>query len=374
MKKALSQILAVSLCLFMVNELYAQLLDPDGTRNYWINDNSGKTADFLKKFQEDSLPLWKHCQGRLDGYCLSRKSVVALNTEQRNNTALWQAFQQFGSTTPMVGGMNSGLMNKSWEFNDPSKWMKNWSGDIAPIKRFKEAGFKKIIMYMQSVLSKGQGATFNPDKGGATLATRIQDAVTYASYIESHKPDGIEVTYALIDAFPTKSVKPEKEYRQAYLDLVIAFQEVKLPFVGIMIDMKSHTVNNSANKLIRQCKWIETELSATVEQNVWAGWWSWNGGMELHEGNKTIKGALTNIHNHSDSKYVSHICLSGNSENNKLIPDIIPQDSTNTAFSKTARVNQAFSIIELDGVLNPINANDPILGPSNTSPPSRPRR
>lgn len=109
--------------------------------------------------------------------------------------------------TVFEGGMNSGLMNKSWEYPDRADFINRFSGDIGIINNLKEAGFKKMTMFMQSPLSKGKMPTFNPlsPDSGATLTQRVLDCVDYAKYIEQHKPLGINVAYALIDAFPQKN-------------------------------------------------------------------------------------------------------------------------------------------------------------------------
>ncbi|MCG8696651.1 MAG: hypothetical protein MI922_01250, partial [Bacteroidales bacterium] len=299
-------------------------------------------------FLPGNMQYWMHAQARLDMYCLSRGSAVALSKEISANSASWQGFKAFMQQANIKAGMNTGIMNKSWEFDDPAKWMKNWSGDIRVIENLKSAGFTHVTMYMQSVLSKGGLSTFDPTAGGAPLSVRVEDCITYAKYIEENKPDGIEVDYALIDAFPAKAGIQKLDYRGAYHDLVKAFQREGIPFVGIMIDMKSNTVKNNANSLLKDCKWIENELSDSTGQTVYAGWWAWDKTESKAQSCEFIKKAYLNIDNHTDGEYCSHIAIGGTGENRTKVEDLIPADDINGIFSCAARLNQAFSFWELE--------------------------
>jgi regulation of enolase protein 1 (concanavalin A-like superfamily) len=349
--------------------------DADGTLFYWVSDKTGTTDEFLKKYAPENRPDCPHYLARVDGLSLQRGAAVALGNANRDNTANWQGFKSFvGDSSKLLGAMNSGLMNKSWEFATRAEWKKNWNGDVGLISSFKNAGVKKVVMFMQSPLSKGDAGTFNPNlikdtqpNGGATLAQRILDCVEYADFVEATKPAGIEVTYGLIDAFPAKTLFTPDVYHKAYVDLVKAFQAKGYVLEEIQVDMKTQTVKNSANALVNACKRAYTEILQQTGQKVRMTWYTWNGGVATSlEANNLIRTALQNIANHPDRVYVQGLLLDGNNEDRSGIVDLIPQNQSET-YTITARLNESFSILEKLGTLNPTSKGDPILGTNNGS-------
>ena len=357
-------LIAFGLLQLPAKNLNAQHYDANGTRNYCIKDKSSNNSGYLNKYLPENIDTWKHAQERLDMYCLSRGSAVALNNEVDANSTKAQSIKAFIEKTNIVGAMNSGLMNKSWEFDDPAKWQKSWSGDVKVIKSLQSCGFKKVTMYMQSVLSKGNLVDFNVETG-APLSVRVEDCITYAKYIEANKPAGVEVNYALIDAFPAKGIGDKLDYRTAYYDLVKAFQRENIPFVGIMIDIKSNSVKNNTNALLDDCKWIETTLSDSVGQQVYSGWWAWDKEATRTRSNTLMEQAYTSILQHPNGKYCSHFAIGGTGENLLKSDDIIPKDIINGEFSLAGRLNMAFSYFELESSFNPLNTTDDIMGPQN---------
>lgn len=357
----------------ILNSITAQ--DADGTLFYWVSDKTGTTDEFLKKYAPENWPDCPHYLARVDGISLQRGAAVALGNANRDNSANWQGFKTFiGDSSRLVGAMNSGLMNKSWEFTSRAEWKKNWSGDVGLITNFKNAGVKKVVMFMQSPLSKGDAGTFNPNlikdtqpNGGATLAQRILDCVEYADFVEATKPAGIEVTYGLIDAFPAKTLFTPDVYHKAYVDLVKAFKAKGYVLEEIQIDMKTQTVKNSANALVNACKRAHTEILQQTGQKVRLSWYTWNGGVATAlEANNLLRTALQNIANHPDRVYVQGLLLDGNNEDRYGIVDLIPKNQAET-YTITARLNEAFSILEKLGTMNPTSKGDPILGSNNGS-------
>ncbi len=364
----LSKTLFISV-IILLKSIICVANDTDNTLFYWVSDKTGTDDTFLKKYGPDSQGECLHYLSRVDGLSLQRQPAVGIGNAMRNNTENWQGFVDYvAKVNPdIVLGMNSGLMNKSWAFDSRETWSKSWAGDVGLIVNAKAAGIKKVIMFMQSPLSKGQKQTFDPTQGGADLNQRILDCVEYADFVEATKPDGITVTYGLIDAHPAKSTIAPDDYHKAYVDLVKAFKAKNYVLEEIQIDMKTQTVNNSANKLMSACKRAYTEILQQTGEKVRLSWYTWNGGVDnLSDANNMLRNAFENIAQHPDRKYITGLLLDGNNENRSGITDLIPTDQSQK-YTITARLNEAFSILEYLEVLNPTQKGDPILGSNNTS-------
>lgn len=338
---------------------------------YWVSDKTGTSEDFLMKYSLEKQADCPHFITRLGGISMQRGPSAALGNAKRDNSDAWKSIVEYyanGGTAYMA--MNSGLMNKSYEFASRDEWKKNWSGDVGLIINAKAAGAKKVVMFMQSPLSKGNTADFNPNikdetqpNGGATLNMRVADCIEYADYVEANKPDGIEVTYGLIDAFPAKRFLPANDYHKAYVDLVKGFKAKGYVFEEIQFDMKTQTVKASANWLLDACQRAYTEILQQTGEKVRMTWYTWNSTSTTDlEANSFLRTALNNIANHPKRLFMTGLLLDGNRENRNEIVDIIPSDMSQ-AISLTARVNEAFSILEKIGVMNPTQKGDPILGP-----------
>jgi hypothetical protein len=249
--------------IFSIN-IYAQG-DPDGTKFYWYEDWTDNNSEFLDKFLPNNLSKWVHAQGRIDGYALRRGSAVALNQSRSSNTAAWQAMKSFIPGTVFIAGMNSGLMNKSWEYKSRQAWIDKFSGDVSILQNCKDAGFSKIVMFLQSPLSKGTLPTFNPLSvdSGATLQQRIIDCVEYGKYIIARKPAGIDVSFALIDAFPQKNNFGDRTiYRNAFKELVLAFKNEGLEFDGFIFDAKTQWVKSNVGIMVDDAKYVYETIAA----------------------------------------------------------------------------------------------------------------
>ena len=350
--------------------------DEDGTHFYWISDKTGTDDGYLKKYGPDSRNECNHYLARIDGISVQRGAAVALGSAKRNNTANWQGFVDFVTNVnpDIVLGMNSGLMNKSWEFASRDEWKKNWNGDIELISVAQAAGVKKVVMFMQSPLSKGQNKTFDPNiiddsqpNGGATLDMRIADCVEYADFVEANKPSGVEVTYGLIDAFPAKNNLPKDAYHKAYVDLAVAFMNKGYLLEEIQVDMKTKTVSAGANSLLYACERAYNEVFQATGNRIrmsWYTWWGFNDDPTILQVNSGVKNAFVNIAEHSKAKYMTGLLLDGNYEDRSGITDLIPTNPSDQ-LTITARLNQAFSILENLNTMNPTQKGDPILGSNN---------
>jgi hypothetical protein len=357
----------IFIAIFLMVTSTAFSLDPDGTRFYWMEDwSSGSDQDFLEKFREDNLQYWEHSAARMDAYTVRRGSAVALAQARSANNQLWQAFKSKIPSTVWVAGMNSGLMNRSWEFDNRSEFINRFSGDLGIIDVARDAGFNKIVMFLQSPLSKGQAWTFDPAQGGASLEQRVQDCVDYAKYIMEHKVSGIDVSFALIDAFPQKRNLPVTHWRQAFKNLVEAFIELEYDFDGFLFDMKSSYVANNTHHLTNECIYIHS-LAEELSYPLFAGWYTWSSWQLSDEiAHRDVTAAMNAIKNHPDKDEVKHIWISGNGEN-----DYVPDYIDGPPVTRQERFNQIFCILE-NLEPNPTKPGDPIIGPVNTAeiPPS----
>jgi hypothetical protein len=338
--------------------------DPDGTKFYWYEDWTGNDSGFLDKFLPDNLPKWVHAQGRIDGYSLRRGSAVALGQARNSNTAAWQGMKNFIPGTVMIAGMNSGLMNKSWEYKNRQEWINKFSGDASIVQHCKDAGFSKVVMFLQSPLSKGTLPTFNPLSvdSGATLQQRIIDCVEYGKYIIARKPAGIDVSFALIDAFPQKNNFGDRSiYRNAFRDLVLAFKNEGLEFDGFIFDAKTSWVKSNVGIIAADAKYVYETIAAQTGVPLYGGWYTWSNATTQTVADNDYIAAMNAIKNHVDGKYVSHIWIAGNEESGPHFPDYID----GVPRSRLERLNQTFCIFE-NLPNNPTKAGDEILGPINT--------
>ncbi|MCG8700511.1 MAG: T9SS type A sorting domain-containing protein [Bacteroidales bacterium] len=335
---------------------------------YWVSDKTGKTDNFLYKYDPVNHDDCKHYLARIDGISLQRGASVAFKTDTKNFQG-FKAYYDGGGDAIM--GMNSGLMNKSYEYADRTKWSNKFSGDLGIITKAKAAGATKVVMFMQSPLSKGKGDDFKPGvistknpNGGATISMRVDDCFEYAEYIWANKPGGIEVTFGLIDAFPAKDPQPADSFHNGYVKLAKGLQDRGMFLEEIQFDMKTLSVRNAAtNKLLNAMERAYNEIKASTGTEVRMSWYTWWGSKQATTGeiNAALVKAFENIANHPKSKYMTGLLLDGNDEQRGGIVDLIPDD-INTKRTITARVNEAFSVLEkLDG-MNPVKAGDPILG------------
>jgi hypothetical protein len=134
--------------------------DTDGTLFYWVSDKTGTTDEFLKKYAPENWPDCPHYLARVDGLSLQRGAAVALGNANRDNTANWQGFKSFvGDSSKLLGAMNSGLMNKSWEFATRAEWKKKLEWRCGVLFRvFKNAGVKKSsYVYAKPPFERGCG-------------------------------------------------------------------------------------------------------------------------------------------------------------------------------------------------------------------------
>lgn len=359
---------------FLCKVAVSQPTDPDGTKNYMLEDWSSGTI-FLEKFKETNWEQWKHAAARIDGFMFRRNSVPGITEIRNANNETWQGFKALVTNSVWYAGMNSGLMNKSYEYADRSKWSNRFSGDLSIIRSCKEAGFQKIVMYMQSPLSKGQKPDFDPNhvdetqpNGGASLEQRVLDCLEYAQYIDANKADGIEVTYALIDAFPQKNIWGDRSiYRAAFKDLAIKFRDAGLTFEGIIFDGKTDWVkNNGAKILCEDCRYVAETIASEVGTPLYAGWYTWNKVNTPEQGDAAYEAAINKIKADVNGNWLTHFWIAGNKEQGHF-PDYID----GTPSTRTERVNQAFCWFE-GYENNPTQFGDEILGPINSSdiPPS----
>jgi hypothetical protein len=362
MRSFLYTVFLLGFSIFSIN-IYAQG-DPDGTKFYWYEDWTDNNSEFLDKFLPNNLSKWVHAQGRIDGYALRRGSAVALNQSRSSNTAAWQAMKSFIPGTVFIAGMNSGLMNKSWEYKSRQAWIDKFSGDVSILQNCKDAGFSKIVMFLQSPLSKGTLPTFNPLSvdSGATLQQRIIDCVEYGKYIIARKPAGIDVSFALIDAFPQKNNFGDRTiYRNAFKELVLAFKNEGLEFDGFIFDAKTQWVKSNVGIMVDDAKYVYETIAAQTGVPLYAGWYTWSNAATQTAADNDYIAAMTGIKNHANGKYLSHIWIAGNLEAGSHFPDYID----GVPRSRLERVNQTFCIFE-SLPNNPTKAGDEILGPINS--------
>ena len=361
----IQSILVVTLMLAYSTSAYA--LDPDGTRYYWMEDwSNGSEQDFLEKFKTENLSTWLHSAARMDAYIVRRGSAVALQQARSANNDVWQAFKAKIPQTVWIFGMNSGLMNKSWEFATREAFIAQFSGDLGIIEVAKDAGFPKIVMFMQSPLSKGNAANFDPAQGGADLDQRVQDCLDYAKYITENATSGIDISFALIDAFPQKRNLPVAEWRKAYRDLVVGMHDAGYEYEGFIFDMKSSYVATTTKNLTDECKYIHS-LANELGYPIHAGWYTWSSWtLDKEIQDRDVRNAINAIANHPDKDEVEQIWVSGNGETG-YTPDYI----NGYPVTRQERMNEIFCTLE--GIANnPTQEGDDILGPINSAdvPPS----
>ena len=233
---------------------------------YWVADKTGATDDYLLRYANDRKDSCRHYLARVNGIAFQRQAAVALRSGNPNYQHL---VDYYARGNELVMAMNSSLMNKSWIFANPEQWKSKWQTDVSLINKAKAVGATKVIMFMQSVLSKGNGLDYDSVQG-ATLDKRVDDCIIYADYVWSKKPDGIEVTFGLIDAYPAKTPRPGDEFHAAYVNLAKKLMAKGYVFEEIQFDMKTITPTNSggANKLLTAMKRAYTEIKAETGAEV----------------------------------------------------------------------------------------------------------
>ncbi|MCG8698570.1 MAG: hypothetical protein MI922_10990 [Bacteroidales bacterium] len=343
-------------------------LDADGTHFYWLEDWS-KNQAYLEKFDEKNWDTWGHSASRIDAYVFRRNSIQGITSARDADGPIWQGFKKMVKKHGWVAGMNSGLMNRSWEYADRSNWSQRFKNDLSIIEISRDAGFTKIVMFMQSPLSKGRGKVYDPNivdktqpNGGASLDMRVQDCIEYADYIVANKVSGIEVSFALIDAFPQKMNVPKEAWRKAYKDLVVGIRAKGYKFDGFIFDMKSSFIKNNVDALSDECKYIRQLSRELGGDNIISGWYTWSlAKMTVEDKNRDVREAMEAIAAHPNRNYINHIWVAENGEKD-YVPDYVVEEP----LTRQARMNQVFCILE--GLpMNPTKKGEELLNPNDIS-------
>lgn len=195
------------------------------TADLWFEDNNmgsagGAPADFYSKFMQ--AETWADARKAINVYYV-RTSVLEARTT--DDAFLQKYFIPVLAKSHIKLALDTG--SATWLNSDAAAKAGKVNRDVDLIKRIQRLGGAVDYIGMQSTLSKP--LVVQGQKTAYPMATRIKDAVDYATVIKKNFPD---IKIGLIDALPTKG----QDYEGPYRDLVSAFRTAGLSLDFIHLD------------------------------------------------------------------------------------------------------------------------------------------
>ena len=222
------------------------------TAGIWYEDNNmavagGSPADFYSKFLEPDT--WANARKVIDVYYV-RANVLEAGAD---DNFLQKYFIPVLAKSHVELALDVGsatFLNSDYAGNIGAAY-----NDVALIRRIEALGGHVDYIGLQSTLSKP--LVVDGQKVDYPMATRIKDAVDYATLIKENFPD---IKMGLIDALPTKGL----DYQGPYQDLVDAFTDAGLSLDFIHLDNQYQLAQAGVTTSWAKIKQVEAYVKDTL--------------------------------------------------------------------------------------------------------------
>lgn len=223
------------------------------TAGLWYEDNNmgsagGAPPDFYSTFMQPGT--WADARKAIDVYYVRTSVLEARSTD---DAFLQKYFLPVLAKSHIKLALDTG--SATWLNADPSAKTGTVKRDVDLIERIQRLGGKVDDIGLQSTLSKP--LVVQGRKTDYPMATRIKDAVDYATVIKKSFPD---IKIGLIDALPTKG----QDYVGPYQDLVAAFRSAHLTLDFIHLDSQYETAQAGTSTSWAKIAQVEALVQDTL--------------------------------------------------------------------------------------------------------------